>query len=566
METLRVAVAQMNPTVGSFGRNVSRILSFVAKATESKAQLLVCPELSLTGYPPEDLILKPSFLNRCRDSLLALAAQIGPLPVLVGFVEQAEEMVYDSAALLQNGAVVAVYRKLQLPNYGVFDEKRYFTAGRKGLVVDAGAIRIGITICEDIWLPDGPHLKEVRQGGANLVVNLSASPYHRGKWRERLDLIRLRACDCGAAIVYANMVGGQDDLVFDGHSLVVDASGSIRAQGQGFIEQLLVVDLDLRAASTLALSTDLVEECRIELPEYPPSTRLAPLVVSPGSEEEEVYRALVLGTRDYAEKNGFTDALLGLSGGIDSALVASLAVDALGEERVHALFMPSAYTSQESWADADAIVANLGIELKTLPIDDVFANYRELLAPSFRGLEEDITEENLQARIRGNLLMAHSNKLGYLVLATGNKSEMACGYATLYGDMVGGFAVIKDVPKTMVFRLVRYRNSVANRPWLPERLLTKAPSAELRPNQKDSDSLPPYEVLDPILEAYVEEDLPLDDIVGRGFKREVVSRVIRLVDGAEYKRRQAPPGVKITPRAFGRDRRLPITNGFSEEE
>lgn len=566
METLRVAVAQMNPTVGSFSKNVSRILDSVARATESKAQLLVCPELSLTGYPPEDLILKPAFLNRCRDSLLALAAQIGPLPVLVGFVEQTEEMVYDSAALLQNGAVVAVYRKLQLPNYGVFDEKRYFTAGRKGLVVDAGAIRIGITICEDIWLPDGPHLQEVRQGGANLVVNLSASPYHRGKWRERLDLIRLRAGDCGAAIVYANMVGGQDDLVFDGHSLVVDASGSIRAQGQGFIEQLLVVDLDLSTARRPAFCTDQVEECRIELPEYPLSTRLAPLVVSPGSEEEEVYRALVLGTRDYAEKNGFTDTLLGLSGGIDSALVASLAVDALGEERVHALFMPSAYTSKESWEDADAIVVNLGIELKTLPIDDVFASYRELLAPSFPGLEEDVTEENLQARIRGNLLMAHSNKLGYLVLATGNKSEMACGYATLYGDMVGGFAVIKDVPKTMVFRLVRYRNSVANRSWLPERLLTKAPSAELRPNQKDSDSLPPYEVLDPILEAYVEEDLSLDDIVGRGFKREVVSRVIRLVDRAEYKRRQAPPGVKITPRAFGRDRRLPITNGFSEEE
>ncbi len=563
MPTVRIALAQVNHVVGDVTANEASVRRMAEEAARLGAQLVVYPELSITGYPPEDLVFKPSFIAANLAALRRLAASSGPMPLIVGFVDWEADRRFDAAAVLQNGSIVTVYRKILLPNYGVFDEKRYFEPGGGGTVLDCGDVAIGLTICEDIWHAEGPHRDEAASG-ANLIVNLSASPYHRAKWRQRQELVCTRAREAHAAIAYANMVGGQDDLVFDGFSLVVDHTGTVLAQAEGFSETLLVVDVPVapRRATTAPHGSGIVP---LALPPRPSSPLPAPALHHPSCEEEEIYQALVLATADYVRKNGFTDVVLGLSGGIDSALVASVAVDALGPAHVHALFMPSAFTSSHSREDAQAVARNLGISLTTIPIDPAVEVYRRLLAPTFAGLKEDITEENIQARIRGNLLMAFSNKFGYLVLTTGNKSEMACGYATLYGDMAGGFAVIKDVLKTMVFRLVAYRNARARGPWLPERLLTKAPSAELRPNQKDTDSLPPYEVLDPILEAYVEEDLPVDEIVLRGFERELVRRVARLVDRAEYKRRQAPPGAKITSKAFGRDRRLPITNRFRDE-
>ncbi len=562
---IRIAIAQINPTVGALKENAAKILAMGAEAAKLGAQFLLCPELCITGYPPEDLVLKPLFIKSNVDSLENLASQAGAMPILVGFVECEEDHLFDSAALVQHGEIIAVYRKNELPNYGVFDEKRYFTPGTRGLVLTADNVSIGVTICEDLWIPDGPQTWEARDGGANLIVNLSASPCHKLKWLQRRKLISCRAKECGAAIVYANLVGGQDELVFDGNSLVSDHTGTIIAQGESFIEELIVVDVPLRNPGAPMQTNERLETVPLGLPPFPTEKLiLAPSLVSPGSEEEEIYKALVLGTKDYVGKNGFTDVLIGLSGGIDSALVTSVAVDALGPERVHCLFMPSIYTSRESRVDANEIAVNLGVDIETISIDDLFDSYKKTLSSPFQGLEEDITEENIQARIRGNILMAFSNKFGYLVLTTGNKSEMACGYATLYGDMAGGFAVIKDVLKTMVFRLVRFRNQQPPGPWLPERVLTKPPSAELRPDQKDSDSLPPYEVLDPILEAYVEQDLSLEEIANMGFPEPSVRKIIRLVDRAEYKRRQAPPGIRISQKAFGRDRRLPITNSFRE--
>ncbi|MBN1426259.1 NAD+ synthase [Candidatus Fermentibacteria bacterium] len=563
MPVVRVAIAQLNQTVGALEANVAAIQEYAAKGEAHGAQLMVCPELSIPGYPPEDLVLKPSFVAANRAALERVAANTGAMPILVGFVDREDGMLYDAAAVLQEGRIVAVYRKAMLPNYGVFDEKRYFTPGSEALVLESQAGRIGVTICEDIWLPHGPYLAE-SQAGACLIVNLSASPYHREKWKERQRLIAARARESQAALVYANLVGGQDELVFDGFSLVADGTGRILAQGRGFTEELMVVDIPLEEHRGAEEHSG-VRIVPLTLPPHPGEGMDQPRITIPSSPEEEVYEALVLATHDYVGKNGFSDAIIGLSGGIDSAVVASIAVDALSSRRVHCLFMPSEFTSRESYEDAEAVARNLGISLETIPIDDMLHAYCSSLARVFAGTKADTTEENLQARIRGNLLMALSNKLGYLVLTTGNKSEMACGYATLYGDMAGGFAVIKDVLKTMVFRLVAYRNARQGGPWLPDRLLTKAPSAELRYDQKDSDSLPPYDVLDPILEAYVEQDLSIEAIVARGFPRDTVRRVARLVDRAEYKRRQAPPGVKITAKAFGRDRRLPITNRFSNE-
>jgi len=559
---VRVALAQLNQTVGALEANATAILRHATDARHRGAQIMVCPELAVPGYPPEDLVFKPSFVAANLRAVRQLASQTGEMPIVVGFVDLDGGNLYDAAAVLQHGRIMGVYRKIKLPNYGVFDEKRYFASGPTGLVLDTGPLRIGVTICEDLWVPNGPHIEEA-QSGATLIVNLSASPYHHGKWRERQRLITTVAREANAAVAYANMVGGQDELVFDGFSLVTDSRGQILAQAPGFEEELLVVDVPVEESVPREPAGSQI--LPLSLPIHPGTTLQAPEICHPASTEEEIYQALVLATRDYVRKNGFADALIGLSGGIDSALVASIAVDALGPTHVHCLFMPSVFTSEESTEDAKTLSRDLGIPLRTIPIDPAIDTYRELLAPVFAELKEDITEENLQARIRGNLLMALSNKLGFLVLTTGNKSEMACGYATLYGDMAGGFAVIKDVLKTMVFRLVVHRNARARGPWLPKRLLTKAPSAELRPHQKDTDSLPPYDVLDPILEAYVEEDLPVEAIVARGFPRDVVRRVARLVDRAEYKRRQAPPGVKITSKAFGRDRRLPITNRFSEE-
>jgi len=456
---IRIAIAQINPTVGALKQNVAKILSIGEKATDLGAQFLLCPELTITGYPPEDLVLKPSFVKSNRDALEDLASQAGVMPILVGFVERKKDILFDSAALVQCGRIAAVYRKIELPNYGVFDEKRYFTPGTQGLVLTSSNISIGVTICEDIWIPDGPQVWESRGGGANLIVNLSASPCHKWKWLQRRELISCRAKECGAAVVYANLVGGQDELVFDGNSLVSDHNGTILAQGGSFTEELIVVDVPLRYPTAPKQADERLEVVPFVLPPFPAETLIpAPSLISPGSEEEEIYKALVLGTKDYVRKNGFTDVLIGLSGGIDSALVTSIAVDALGPERVHCLFMPSIYTSRESREDAIGLAGNLGVNIETICIDELFETYKRTLSSPFLGLEEDITEENIQARIRGNILMAFSNKFGYLVLTTGNKSEMACGYATLYGDMAGGFAAIKDVLKTMVFELVRFRN------------------------------------------------------------------------------------------------------------
>jgi len=567
VNAIRFALAQINPTMGAFDSNIEIISRMYRNAQKMGAQFVLCPELSLCGYPPEDLVLKPAFLQRSMKSLHVLSTLVEMVPLAVGFVERHGTAVFDSAAILQNGTVKTIYRKMMLPNYGVFDEKRYFQSGSRVTILDSGGARIAVTICEDIWSDRGPCRDAVQSGGANIIINLSASPYHLGKWQERQTLIRNRAVECGASIVYTNMIGGQDDLVFDGHSLVVSHEGNVVTQGHGFREQLLVVDVPYNSVETDITDSDRVECIALTLPSNSRvESEPVPEVSTPPSIEQEVYDALVLGTRDYIRKNGFSDVIIGLSGGIDSALVASIAVDAVGNEHVHVLFMPSEFTSTESMEDANEIADNLDIRMLELPIDTVFGMYRAVLSPVFTGYQEDITEENLQARIRGNLLMALSNKFGYLVLTTGNKSEMACGYATLYGDMAGGFALIKDVPKTMVFDLVRHRNSVSDKPWLPERLLTKPPSAELKPNQKDSDSLPPYSLLDPILQHYVEEDMGLEDITERGFERSLVLKVIRMVDQAEYKRRQAPPGIKITPKAFGRDRRLPITNRFLYKE
>jgi NAD+ synthase (glutamine-hydrolysing) len=572
--TLRLALAQLNPTVGDIAGNEARAREAIDSARDAGAQLVVFPELYVTGYPPEDLLLKEHFLRDARAAVDRLAGAAPELIVVVGFPERDVD-VYNSAAVLAGGEVRATYRKVYLPNYGVFDEQRYFQAGSAGGLLTLGDdVRVGLTICEDVWEP-GPPLSDEALAGATLILNLSASPYHAGKGAERERMLVQRARDSLAAVAFCNLVGGQDELVFDGHSLVLDHAGDVVARAGQFAEELLVADVDPEAPFAARLrdtrhrpaarrAEPAVETlARLELPpsrgELAPSSRVAPLM----GPEEEVYSALVLGLRDYVQKNGFGHVVLGVSGGIDSAVVACIAVDALGAERVSVAVMPSPYSSPETQADARALAANLGVEHVELDIGAPIGAYDEVLAPAFAEREPDITEENLQARIRGNLLMALSNKFGWLVLATGNKSEMSVGYTTLYGDLAGGFAVIKDCPKTLVYALARHRNRVAGDPSpIPESIIERAPSAELRPDQRDEDALPPYDRLDPILEAYVELDADRDQLIAQGFDPEEVDRVIELVDGAEYKRRQAPPGIKITTRAFGRDRRMPITNRY----
>jgi len=519
---LRIALAQMNAVVGDVDGNAARVEALAAQARDAGAQLVVFPELTLTGYPPEDLLLKRSFLRRARSALDALA--IDGVTAVVGWPEEHEGHVHNAAAVISADGVQAVYRKLLLPNYGVFDERRWFEPGRDPLVVDVEGTPVGITVCEDIWAPEPT--AATAAAGARFVVNLSASPYHHGKGMERERMIVERARDNGVTMAFCNLVGGQDELVFDGHSLIVGPDGEIVARGPQFDEALV----------------------------------LPGQVAEPLGPEEEIYRALVTGVRDYVAKNGFEKVVIASSGGIDSALTVLVAVDALGPERVVTVTMPSRYSSEGTRSDARTISENLGLELHELPIELATAAYEELLAEAFAGREPDITEENLQARVRGNLVMALSNKFGWLVLTTGNKSEMSVGYATLYGDMAGGFAVLKDVFKQWVYRLVRWRNEQAGRELVPASVLERPPSAELRYEQRDDQSLPPYAVLDAILEGYVENDLDAAELVERGLPEDDVGRVIRLVDLAEYKRRQAPPGVKISPKAFGRDRRLPITN------
>jgi NAD+ synthase (glutamine-hydrolysing) len=536
----------MNATVGDIDGNAERIAAGIVAARAATAQLVLFPELALSGYPPEDLLLREHFLADTGRALHALAAEAQGIVAVVGFPERAQA-VYNAAAVLADGEVRRIYRKVHLPNYGVFDEQRYFTAGHEGATIDVGGCRVGLTVCEDLWLPGPPAAEEAR-AGARLIVNVSASPYHAGKGLEREQLFADRAREHGVAIAFCGLVGGQDELVFDGHSFVLDATGRTIARGAQFAEELLVCDLDLDGPGSGS----------------PPPEPIAPV-------EAEIYGALRLGLRDYVEKNGFGNVVLGLSGGIDSALVACVAADALGPERVNATVMPSPYSSVATQDDARALAANLGVRLHCLPIAAVMEAYEQALTDEFAAHEADITEENLQARIRGNLLMALSNKFGWLVLTTGNKSEMSVGYTTLYGDLAGGFAVIKDVPKTLVYRLSEWRNSCAPAPeWgnscaqapIPTSIIERPPSAELRPDQVDQDSLPPYALLDRILRGYIELDESREQLIAQGLPAAEVDRAIRLVDLAEYKRRQAPPGIKVTTRAFGRDRRMPITNRY----
>jgi NAD+ synthase (glutamine-hydrolysing) len=572
---LRIALAQINTTVGDLAGNEQKILDGLVHARDLGVDLVAFPELAVPGYPPEDLLLKPSFVAANLDCVERLAAATTGITAVVGFVDRSDDL-YNAAAVLHEGRVAAKYHKTYLPTYAVFDEDRYFRSGERPVVFSLGEATVGVTICEDIWYPGGPAKLEAL-AGAQLVINISASPYHAGKGSARERMLATRAADNVVCVAFCNLVGGQDELVFDGGSVVFDERGERVARGRQFKEDWVVADLDLASVFRQQLHDPRRRKQRVTQvtgtvrtvdlpPRGAPTQRPSiPAVVAPRLEPvAEVYQALVVGTGDYMRKNGFRQAVIGLSGGIDSALTAAIAAGALGSENVTGVFMPSRYSSRESREDATRLAHNLGIRFLTVPIDETFQAYLDMLAEPFAGQESDVTEENIQARIRGNILMALSNKFGWLVLTTGNKSEMGVGYATLYGDMAGGFAVIKDVPKGLVYELATFVNATAGHDVIPQRILDKAPTAELRPDQKDVDSLPPYAVLDPILNAYVEEDRSLREIVALGFDEETVREVLAMVDRAEYKRRQAPPGVRITQRAFGKDRRLPITNHYRE--
>ena len=566
---MRLALAQLNPMMGDVAGNAAAVRGAYADGLAAGADLVATPELVLTGYPPEDLVCKGAFVEANQRALGDVAIATGAVPLVVGFVERSHNGLANAAAVCRGGRVEAVYRKQRLPNYGVFDEARYFHPGRDPLVFQAGGVAVGITICEDLWAQGGPPA-QASEAGAALLVNINASPYHRGKRAERESLARHHATACGAWLAYLNAVGGQDEVVFDGDSFVLDPAGEVVARGAQFREALLVVDIDVAGGaaprSATAAGSASGSSTAARLASAPASSTAAGSATTgqPRLDElAEVYAALVLGTGDYVRKNGFRRALLGLSGGVDSALVAAIAADALGADAVTGVAMPSPYSSPPSLIDAKALAANLGIGWLELEIEPVMRAFDEALREPFARTKPGLAEENLQSRIRGTLLMALSNKRGDIVLATGNKSEYAVGYSTLYGDMAGGFAVIKDVSKTLVYQLSHHRNAVAGDPLIPQAILDKPPSAELRPDQRDTDSLPPYDELDPILEAYVEQDRSVSQIVAGGHDLMTVRRVVALVDRAEYKRRQAPPGVKITPRAFGKDRRLPITQAWS---
>jgi len=568
-------MAQINTTVGDFAGNRQKILKAINEARSLGVDLLTFPELAICGYPPEDLLFKPQFIAENLQSLDKVVDVSSGLTIVVGFID-AKEDIYNAAAIIHDGKLAGVYHKIYLPNYGVFDENRYFRAGSERPVYVIGGIGVGVNICEDIWYEGGPATAQA-YSGAEVIVNISSSPYHFGKRNFRERMMATRAADNVAILAYNNLVGGQDELVFDGNSMVLDEKGQLIARGKQFEEDLIVTDLDVESVFRTRLHDPrwrkqilLLEEqdghsTKIVVSEIPSATAKPPLPVRqvqvqglPG----EVYDALVLGTRDYVLKNGFEKVLIVLSGGIDSSLVAAIAVDALGKSNVVGVAMPSRCSSPGSISDAELLAKNLGIKLLTIPIEQALQTYLDMLAEAFKGTEPNVAEDNIQARIRGNILMALSNKFGWLVLTTGNKSEMTTGYTTLYGDMAGGFAVIKDVPKTMAYKLARYRNSMAESELIPSIIIDKPPSAELKPDQRDTDTLPPYELLDPVLMAYVEEDKSVEQIIAMGIDEKVVKRAARLVDTSEYKRRQAPPGIKITPRAFGRDRRLPITNRF----
>jgi len=555
---MRVALAQINLSVGDIDGNAQRVVEAASAARDRGAQIVATPELALTGYPPEDLVLKPSFVTANVRALEEVARATEGVVAIVGFVEPDGDRLYDAAAVCTGGEVVATYPKHLLPNYGVFDERRYFEPGDRRLLFETAHGTFAVSVCEDAWSAHGPVVSQGR-AGAQMVLNINASPFHKGKLVERAAMLGERARQAEACIAYVNLVGGQDELVFDGGSLVVGADGKVVARFPQFEEYVGVVDVPLGRPSAPREPT--IKRLALELGAGEGASTESP-VAPQLSDEAELYSALELALADYVRKNGFERVVVGLSGGIDSSLTATIAADALGPERVLGVIMPSEFSTSHSATDAKELAANLGIELSEIPIATVYNAYTKVLDEAIGSRQVGLAEENLQARIRGNMLMFVSNRDGHLVLATGNKSEGACGYATLYGDMAGGFALIKDVLKREVYALAHYRN--AQKPVIPRRVLTKAPSAELRPNQKDEDSLPPYEVLDPILEAYIEHQASVEELVERGFERSIVEEVISLVDRAEYKRRQAPPGPKVTTKAFGRDRRLPISNGWRE--
>src|SRR5262245_23595918 len=574
MRRVRVALAQVNPTVGAIEANARMIVDWMARARALQCHVVAFPELVLTGYPPEDLLFKPAFIEANLRALADVTRESRGLTAVLGFVDKRDD-IWNAAAVLHDGAHAGTYHKQYLPNYGVFDENRYFQSGTESPVFAVGDAVIAANICEDIWYPTGPTTQQAL-AGAELVITINASPYHAGKARHRERMLGTRAADDLVCVAFVNMVGGQDELIFDGQSFVFNEKGECIARGRAFEEDLLVADLDLdevfraRLHDSRRRKEKLVRADaparRVSLPALPARERppLPPREEAPLAPVEEVYRALVLGTRDYVAKTGFRRVVIGLSGGIDSALVAAVACDALGPANVTGVTMPSPFSSEGTRRDAARLARNLGIDFLRVPITGVLGSYRRALAGPFKGLKEDVTEENLQARIRGNYLMALSNKFGWLVLTTGNKSEIAVGYTTLYGDMAGGFAVIKDVPKMLVYQLAEHANQRHGRELIPRRIFERPPSAELRPGQTDQDSLPPYPVLDAILEAYVEGDQGVADIVAGGFDETTVKRVIAMVDRNEYKRRQGPIGIKITPRAFGKDWRLPIVNRFRE--
>ena len=564
---LRIAVSQMNAVVGDFKYNVNRIQSYLKEATKFRTDLILFPELALTGYPPEDLLLKDDFIEKNKNFLKHLALSVKGIVAVVGYVEKVKKSLYNSAALLHKGKVVGNYRKMILPNYGVFDEKRYFIEGNEPTCFVMNGIKIGLSICEDIWEVNGSGQKVCEEGQADVLINISSSPYFKGKGKTRENMIRQRARQYKAHVVYANLIGGQDELVFDGHSLVVAPDGTFLAKGNAFEEEIIYADLKIYPKTKKQNLKKLINSS-IRTYHVPAilNNKRKPVIIKRRVRKmesiEEVFEALVLGTRDYIKKNDFGKAAVGLSGGIDSALTAVIAAKAIGSENVVGITMPSNYSSRGSIDDSEALAKNLGIRIISLPIKEAMLAYDKILSKVFKNLPSDTTEENLQARIRGNLMMALSNKMGWLVLTTGNKSEFSVGYCTLYGDMAGGFAVLKDVPKKWVYRLSKWINKNEGYALIPETIITKEPSAELRPGQKDTDSLPPYSLLDKVLARYIEEDQGMEELRGMGLPMKEVKKIVKLVDNSEYKRRQGPPGIKITPKAFGKDRRLPITNCY----
>ncbi len=570
----RIALAQINARVGDIEGNLNKILRYLSSAKDSGVDIVCFPELSITGYPPEDLLLKPNFINDSIDAVQEVRKATENITVILGYADRKED-IYNAAAIIHDKKIVDVYHKRYLPNYGVFDENRYFQSGVRAPVYKLGGVIFGVNICEDIWYPGDPTRRQALLGDAQIIINISSSPYYASKIGSRERMLMTRAKDNSVNVVFCNMVGGQDELVFDGNSVVIGETGSIIARAKSFEEDLLIADINVnrvfrsrihdprrrKERHVLELHSEKAEIIDIsKTPKQKEKPTIQLRIEDFYQKEEEIFRALVLGTKDYVSKNGFKKVAVGLSGGIDSALVAAIAVEAMGNDNVVGVAMPSRYSSKASVTDSEILSANLSLELLNIPIEKALKSYLQMFSDVFGGKKQDITEENLQARIRGNILMALSNKFGWLVLTTGNKSEMSVGYCTLYGDMAGGFAVIKDVPKTIVYKLSNFYNVSKGSEVIPSSILTKPPSAELRPEQLDTDSLPPYEVLDPILKAYVEDDLGIDEIVSQGFKRSMVKKIIKLVDQNEYKRRQAPPGIKITARAFGKDRRFPITN------